>query len=552
MSNITKLYLLNVPLEADYKHTLYFDSLYLQEEYFTDNALSGHKWDNLSYQMKDNKIRVPRHFDEIYGKTNYVMYQNQAYTDKWFYAFIVDMKYINDGVTEIYIKTDVIQTWLFDYTVKSCFVEREHTKDDTVGKNTVPEGLETGEYICNKTIHDKSMDSTCYIVASAVDLDNGEDSGLNIYNNVVNGWYYYYFETSSQLSAKLKNLAELRTNDAIVSIFVMPQRYIFKGNDNWLMENYVPAYCLWSDLGDEGYGTNEKIYKPDSVDGYIPHNKKLLTYPYTYLLMDNNAGASAVYHYELFKDSDPNDPNMCDFIIYGAVTPSGSIRLMPLKYAGVEGENNNYGLTAGKFPVCAWQSDYYTNWLTQNALNIEVQTKSIELASQQQLVNDISSGVNSGINGDVGGVIGSLAGSYFNAKNYLNQIKGITAQKEMHAFQSPTVSGNVNSGDVNYVSGKLRFSAYQMSVKEEYARIIDNYFSMYGYQTNRVKAPNKNHRSRYWYTKTVGCDIAGSIPNSDMQTIKACYDNGITFWRNASEVGEYTEANGNLKQNIIK
>lgn len=548
MSNITKLYLLNVPLEADYKHTLYFKTKSEQETYFL-NQVVGTKHTDFSYQRKDNKIRMPKHFDEIAGKVNYVMYQNTAYSGKWFYAFITDIKYISDGVTEVYIKTDVIQSWFFDYIVKSCFVEREHTKDDTVGKNTVPEGLETGEYICNKTIHDRSMESTCYIVASAVNLDSGSDSGLNIYNNVINGWYYYYFETEDELSKKLKNLAELRTNDAIVSIFVMPSKYIFKGNNNMVIHNLIPSYHFWPYDGDD---SSEPIYKPESIDGYSPHNKKLLTYPYTYLLMDNNAGASVIYHYELFKDSDPLRPNICTFKIYGAITPSGSIRLLPLKYAGVDGENNNYGLTAGKFPVCGWQSDYYTNWLTQNALNIQVQTESIKLASQQQLVNDVSSSVSSGIKGDVGGVISGLAGSYFNAKNYLNQIQGITAQKEIHAFQSPTVSGNVNSGDVNFVSGKNRFSAYQMSIKEEYAKIIDGYFSMYGYQTNRVKVPNKNHRSSYWYTKTVGCEIDGPIPNADLQIIKSCYDNGITFWRRPNEIGRYTDDAGNLKQNIIE
>lgn len=53
------------------------------------------------------------------------MYQNENYSDKWFYAFIDGMKYINDSMTEISISTDVWQTWQFDLEFMESFVERE-------------------------------------------------------------------------------------------------------------------------------------------------------------------------------------------------------------------------------------------------------------------------------------------------------------------------------------------------------------------------------------------------------------------------------------------
>ena len=57
------------------------------------------------------------------------------------------MEYVNDNMTDVYIKLDVFQTYQFDFQYKKCFVEREHVNDDTVGLHTVPENLETGEYI---------------------------------------------------------------------------------------------------------------------------------------------------------------------------------------------------------------------------------------------------------------------------------------------------------------------------------------------------------------------------------------------------------------------
>lgn len=63
-------------------------------------------------------------FDDLIGY-NYVMYQNTHYSNKWFYAFILKMEYVNDNMTRIVITTDPFQTWQFDITFMQSFVERE-------------------------------------------------------------------------------------------------------------------------------------------------------------------------------------------------------------------------------------------------------------------------------------------------------------------------------------------------------------------------------------------------------------------------------------------
>ena len=83
--NISKVYLLSVPLENDYKNTLYFTSKENQHSYFASKVVKS--YEDFSYQRKDQKIRIPEAYDTIYN-CNYVMYQNTAYSNKWFYAFI--------------------------------------------------------------------------------------------------------------------------------------------------------------------------------------------------------------------------------------------------------------------------------------------------------------------------------------------------------------------------------------------------------------------------------------------------------------------------------
>ena len=67
--NISKVYLLDVPLENDYKNTLYFTNASSQQSYFQNNIVKSYT--DFSYQRKDNIIRVPEQYDQVYN-CNYV------------------------------------------------------------------------------------------------------------------------------------------------------------------------------------------------------------------------------------------------------------------------------------------------------------------------------------------------------------------------------------------------------------------------------------------------------------------------------------------------
>ena len=103
--------------------------------------------------------------------------------------------------------------------------------------------------------------------------------------------------------------------------------------------------------------------------------------------------------------------------------------------------------------------------------------------------------------------------------------------------------GNLNCGDVITANSSNTFHFFRMSIKREFAKIIDGFFDMFGYKVNSLKVPNKNHRANYWYTKTIDVNIDGNIPNKDLQIIKNCYDNGITFWKSADNIQNYSVDN---------
>lgn len=553
--NISRLVLLKTSLENDYKHTLWFGKPDVegtktnQTNYFLGRKLgSQYDYTNLTYIRKDHSIKVPANYDEIVG-CNYVMYQNNPNynannlnQDKWYYAFVTDIRYINEGVTELILETDVIQTWYFAYTVQPSFIEREHVNDDTPGKNTYPEQVELGEFVTNKRINSQMIGaSNNIIVASTIDLSEYKtgvtsSSYPNLTGTTVGGVYsgvrYYEFPNAESLNLCLTNVSKAGRSDGIISIFI--------GDSNFYEAKDVDGKAYREIVDNEESYQYEKEFnyviiengayvqvtppeKPTTVNGYTPRNKKLLTFPYCYLYASNNAGGGGIYHYEKFSG------DKSDFKFYGNVAPGMSIRMLPLNYDN-QAINNEEGINCGKLPICSWNTDVYTNWLTQNSVNI-----GIDLVS-----GVVNTGVGLASMGVPGGAL--MGGSM--ALGSITQIASTLGQVHQMSFTPPQAKGNLNSGDITFSSGWSRVSLYDKSIKQEYAKIIDGYFDMFGYKVCRVKRPNTNHRSRYWYIKTIDVNIDGNIPGVDIQKIKDAYNNGITFWRNGNEIGNYDLSNG--------
>ena len=118
----TNLKLLKCPLSLDNKNQLTFANKTAQYNYF--NSLPKLELGNFKYIRQASVIRYPEHIDNLL-EYNYCMYQNDNYSNKWFYAFIINMHYVNDNMTQISIMTDVWQTWQFDISFEESFIERE-------------------------------------------------------------------------------------------------------------------------------------------------------------------------------------------------------------------------------------------------------------------------------------------------------------------------------------------------------------------------------------------------------------------------------------------
>lgn len=525
--NISEVRLIYVPLERNYKHTLFFNNKDAQLNYFLNDELNSKifKANDFSYIPQDSKLRVYLSLDEA-KKYNYVVYRNTNYNNKYFFSFITDYEWKNDNLTELTIETDVIQTWLEECTIKPSFVEREHTKDDTIGANTLPENVEMGEYIVYKAEDLKPFKSLA-IVMGTTKGPSGAIPKLRQIHGSVSGVYYYAVPLTdagiSSMNATVSAFASEGIVDAIKCMFLVPAEFI--DFSTWEGAERAAVVIPSSATPYNAVFTFDML--KSFTDKYIPKNKKLFTYPYNYLLASNNNGASAIYQFEHFSEE------TLAFTIYGVLTPGCSIRLLPMNYKGVL-LNDEEGLNLGKYPICNWVSDEYTNWLTQNSVNIGL---------------NLASGLGQIALGGAGAILSGGTTAFLGGASVIggiNTIKDQLLQVRQMSFTAPQANGNINSGDVITSINKNTFSLYQMCIKPEYMKVIDEYFSMFGYKTNRVKVPEKNHRSIWWYTKTIDINIEGNIPVKDKEKICECYNNGITFWRNASYFKNY-----NLPNNIV-
>ena len=517
----TDIRLVKVPLEIDNKNQLTFSSKTAQYNYF--NSCTHIELDDSSYQRKDNIVRYPGHIDDLIGY-NYCMYKNTQYSDKWYYAYITDMKYISDSMTIIAIKTDVWQTWWSELVFHKSFIEREHVNSDNYGEHTIPENLETGEYITAYSFDSSAIGDSHIVMGTTISPIDGETAVTGgIYGGIYSGCKYYVFQSAGHLDSALNTIATNGNSDSIVSLFYCPDW--ITGYSTATFTNGIAEVPNTSTVN-KSAGILIPLH-PTVIDGYTPKNKKLFTYPYVGYLVSNNAGDNITYRLEDFLQTPDESNNYnAELQIWGTCTPGCSIRLIPKYYkvkdsALVEEYNNEYGLTGGKFPIASWSNDTYTNWLTQNAVNIGVGTA--------------GSLVSAGVGAYTGNALG-IAGGVLGIANTIGEVYS-------HSFNSLQASGNINCGDVNYSSGKLTFSGYFMTIKSEYARIIDSFFSMFGYKVNEVKLPNINGRSNWNYIKTIDCNVHGFIPQADLLEIKNMFNAGITFWHNPSTFLDYSQTN---------
>lgn len=547
----SEVYILrNVPLEPSFDHTIWFDSSDQQATAFTTYALAYY-FNKVSYQRYPRPyITLDKTVDELIG-CNYMMFRNTGFGEKWFYAFITQVEYISNTTSRIYYTIDPMQTYLFDVNVGECWVEREHAMTDAIGDNLVPESFELGEYVYDADYFPNLFLKTNYVICilatwKAVYEDNkwiikdastggvgGVDSG--IYTGLTKNLFTYDPSNPKACVQDANAVIEAATKankaDGIVSITMYPK-----------------FFMNWSITGD--LATGLVPHTVDSIpaftgtfDGYKPKNNKLYTAPFCGVYVDNLQGNAANYAYEYFESRKPV------FNIVGVVNGNLECASIPLNYKGLP-TNFQESLLMGGFPQCAWNVDTFKAWIAQNKYAIAAGVANTAISTAARVGAAVATGGLSEIAAAPaaagtnvvsfpnayqpptgGGSGGGITGAAINgSSNILNDTINLVAQVKTASTQ-PNHARGQQSSSVFCAMGYQGFHYMPYRIQGQFAKIVDDFFSMYGYKTNRLKVPNRNGRKAWNYVKTCGCNLTGSAPADVTASLVNIYDKGITFWR---------------------
>lgn len=579
------IYLMNVPFDSGYKNVIDFETYEAREKYMLSRRLTDssglhikYAYEDCQYLRRDGVLKVPVHIDKLY-RCNYLMFKNPYYSDRWFYCFVTDQRYINDNCTALKIETDVYSTWILDTQIGESFVEREHALSDKPGDNLIPEGLEIGQPVCcdTKNMYDELSPVAC--VAFKGDTIGAYKISPNVgsYNGIPSS-IPFLITTTSRFQQLITNINNAGKGPDIFTSFLLPSfcvsSFIAEHTDEI---NGAKGFAqLSSNYREDADVHIIEIYKPQTNNGYSPRNKKLLTYPYCYLGFNPPNGTPKIYKFEYFDE--PIRKDIVQFRFISEINPNPSIVGIPRHYMG-QIENVSQGVTINGYPSISYKNDYFNSWLAQNSqivnlsvdragFNYDMNVRHNEIAREREsnirqagIIAAAASGanalmagnVNSAINRTVQGIYGAfnsdlntrdlILSANQDAGNYFYDIQSLAAQVEKQSMLPDT--GTLSSSNSTLLGyGFFQWSCFvTYGLREDMLERLDRYFDMFGYQTNMVKIPNTRGR-KYWnYVKTVNINMRGNIPLSDLNRLKAAFNNGITIWHDTDIFGVYVKDN---------
>lgn len=549
----------NVPLDKAQADTLWFPDKNTQTTYFMSKQ--RREYTAQSYQRKDRGyIRLFNTNDADHGvkyedifDCNYLMYQNIRYGNRWFYAFINSIDYINDSVCEVRYTIDPIQTWFFDYSLHQCFVERCTPSSDEIGENILPEKIEVGEYVMNGTYDPLISNFADPVVifmyvnpTNEGDNNSGAYSGAN-YGGVFGACELWAFDPSDVTGISSWINARSQHLDSIVGAYMCPKSIALMSPPESISGGYkIPSYTL----GYQGADYADAVTKTTPLNGYTPRNKKLYTYPYTYFHVDGPDGQSLHLRYEFFANNTPT------FRITGNCTYPVEVNFYPSNYKNIP---TGGGLSAYQefrpsklsikgYPMASWSCDAFNAWLAQNSVPIALSLGAGLASSAGTLVGIAATGGLANFAGMAVGLGGAMTKSEIAqgraAGNVIgSQVAnglGVLAEGYRASIAGDITGGCFETGSNDFAFGRMCFRGGLMTQPESYLKAIDKYFDMYGYTMNQHRLVNNHVRTRWTYVKTRGCTVEGNLPADDADYICTCYDNGIRFWSDTVNPLDYS------------
>lgn len=558
-----------VPLDTAHRNTWYFKSHGEQQQRFLQYLKLT--FNAQSYQRAhENAINVESTIDQLLD-VNYMAFSNQSHGDKWFYAFVDSVDYVNENCTRVNYHIDNLQTYLFDVDFGACFIEREHVKRDDIINNLVPEPLEVGDFTV--------MNAQAYRPAG---YDSGSAGVLvyyspktpkgQIYNSIYAAYSVWGYQLTNDPVGDAQKIDEkintlIAESNVIVGVTCVPSYMAAVGADGRLSRaNYQRDVPLPYALG---------FPKKDGTT-YYPKNMKLYTPQFAKIVVESPSGDRQEYSRVGFLGGDGVS---FTFRLVSTAWPVPEQRCYALNYENPIGADPAKYVRYTDFPSLSWSEDSMTAWWAQNGnafllstiANIGFTAAGVAMGNPVLAAAGVS-GIASGVSGaaNAGSAPASVQGGQqmLQGGGQVDEPKrakpepptGADVVKQAVASMTtlatvsskPAIVRNgANTGSLSMLNGWFGFFMfYQMGIYGEFAETVDNFLTMFGYQVNAVKKPNiagGDMCTKFNYLKTNGANVFAKknsgCPADATADIAHILDTGVTFWTDGVTIGDYTGDN---------
>lgn len=520
-----------VPFDDTYKHVRLFDSPQQLHSFVESKEIFRHE---TSAPVKRGYLNLSVNMDEYQLETaNYVAFRSLPKAEQWTYGFITHIVPLNVNSCRVFFSLDVWTNNQFELKLNKCYIERQiiAKNKDVIGNFTLPEGLEYGEYVINEpqgnTIPEYHAPSLDEQYDEPMFVTTYDENG-NVVDGVIRDGVYNcleYFQPDNP-QKYVRDMTESALIDGIVTVVMFPVEFLAEE-------------AQWKIL------RIEKQYQ--SIDGYVPKNNKLFAYPYNFLFASNNMGSSAVYRYEFFG----SEHGACEFEYTVNVSPEPSCVCVPRDYKRVP-QNFNEIISFNGYAKCALSIDSYKAYLAQSGAYILANNlsgaeipipKSLEIAG---IGRNLLAGNSNGFSGNLGDKTLELLPSQDSVDTAAFAINALLSgnpfsalKQSTQAYIQPPASRGALTSPVSALINRKCVSFMRMSITKEYARKIDNFFSMYGYLLGEIDVPDIKSRPSWNYVKTQNCALSGNIETNQLKMLRSIFDNGVTVWH-TNDIGNYS------------
>lgn len=575
----------NVPLTNTYEHQMDFTDKTAQANYFLSKSTTANTFQDFTYVKEDGTVKVPKGRDSLYA-CNYIMFKNTDFSGKWFYGFITKLEYINPSTTKVHFELDVFQTWQFDFTFNPSFIEREHqdrwNADGSPVVNTLDEGVDYGsEYETVTVTQFQPYDQVFFLVIASTERMDTNGSGIT---PVLNGapqpltYYVHPFKLDGtvptfQISGMNINLSPvsdvlkaLYTNtkavNNIASLYVTEyfgldipySNGVFSLPDMSQLEHVTVqddtssfnTLCLvdLKNYQDKVLNMGSK-YSTKVKEGVT--ESKLLMHPYTTTILSDMKGNQQEIKAEHIKGNDLQltvkgslgTSNKVSYNVKNYLMDETSIGSNGSEYAIEKGIINN---SPNDVPVI---TDLLSAYLQGNRNTLENQKNSIIFGSIANTVGNVFGGVGQALARNPVGTVSAGADMLTGYASAYFQIQGMIAKKKDLDTMPSQINKLGGNTAFDYGNGYRGVYVIEKRISSERRAILQDYFKMFGYKSNKVKQPSLKSRQHFNYIRTIGANLTGNVPQDDLAVIKKMFDNGVTIWH-TSDVGNYGLANGEV------